>query len=523
MLFKKNLFALLLLLPVLIFHFTHFFLHDKDMKPSGFIHPEHAIYMLSAKEYKDNNAAFLAQYPLDIDKRSPKVFFQPQVFILGYLWKWTNINPGILISLFGLLFSFLTIRTVLEIIDKYELTAAQKAISSVLFVWGGGLLAFAGLFLHFTYFKSTGNISNHLFFLDPGYGWWCLNFGRVFIYPFEAYYHFVFVLAIYYLAEKKYFPVFLLMLLITVSHPYTSVQLALIILSWLFIEYFYLKSGILTKKGVFVLLAGIISVFFYYGLFLNSIPIYKTISKLVALDWSYKVWHFLPAYILVWLLSFAAIKNISMLKEAFSNPILRLFFCWGAVSFLLSVHGFAIKPIQPIHFTRGYVYAGFFLFGLPALIQTINWFKQYRLGKYILLPAFFLIFLSDNLIWFSVNTSYNKTGVYYDRQNQELISFFNEKKETGLLIFSEKHELLSATIQLYSNYKSWIPHPFLTLNIANKRQAVKNLLTVNSVDENWKKRPSYFIDVKSDRTNYPYLQYYPSVFENKSFKVYKIN
>jgi hypothetical protein len=520
---KKNLFALLLLLPVLIFHFAHFFLHDKDMKPSGFIHPEHAVYMLSAKEYKDNNAVFFSQYPLDIAEASPKVFFQPQIFIIGYLWKWTNINPGILISLFGLLFSFLTVRTILEIIDKYTFTAAQKVISSVLFLWGGGLLAFTGFLLHFTYFKSTGDISSHVFFLDPGYGWWCLNFGRVFIYPFEAYYHFIFVLAIYLLIEKKYALVFALMLLITASHPYTSVELALIVLVWSAIEYFYLKSGVVAKKGLSFIFAGAIAVFFYYGVILNNIPIYKSISKLVALDWGYKVWHFLPAYILVWLMSFLAIKNTSLLKEMFSNPASRLFFCWGMVAFILSVHGFAIKPVQPIHFTRGYVYAGFFLFSLPALIQLINCFIKSKYGKYLLLPAFCFIFLSDNLFWFSLNTSYNKTGVYYYTQTQELISFFNEKKEAGLLIFSDKHELLSTTIQLYSNYKSWIPHPILTFDIAHKKQAVKNLLTNNLIDENWKQRPSYFIEVKSDTTDHQYLKYYPPVFENNAFKVYKIN
>jgi hypothetical protein len=520
---KKNLFTLILLSPIIILYSAHFFCHDKDLKPSGFIQSEHAIYMLSAKEYRNNNAIIFSQYPLDITEDSPKVFFQPHIFFLGYLWKWTNLNPGVLISIFGIIFSFLTIRIVIEIIDTYTFNNLQKIISSILFVWGGGLLSLAGLLLHFTYFKSTGNIFTHLFFLDPGYGWWCLNFGRALIYPLEAYYHFIFVLSVLLLLKKKYFLVFGLMLLITLSHPYTSIELALIVFSWSSIEYFYLKSGFLTKKGLAIILGGVVFVFIYYGVILNSIPIYKTISKHIALDWGYKVWHFLPAYILVWLMSFMAIKNVSLLKEMFSKPHFRLFFCWGTVAFALSVHGFAIKPIQPIHFTRGYVYAGFFLFSLPALIQLINKFTQSKSGKFILLPALCLIFISDNVSWFFVNTSHNKTGVYYNTKKQELMSFLSSKQEKGLLILPDKHESLSATLQLYSNYKSWIPHPFLTFDIDNKKQAVKKLLNSNLIDENWKKRSSYFIEVKSDSAKYPRLNYYPVVFENNSFTVYKLN
>jgi hypothetical protein len=54
--------------------------------------------------------------------------------------------------------------------------------------------------------------------------------------------------------------------------------------------------------------------------------------------------------------------------------------------------------MQPIHFTRGYVWAGLFLFSLPALVWLINYLQQSTVRKW-LLCGFTFIFLSDNILW----------------------------------------------------------------------------------------------------------------------------
>jgi len=221
-LLKTNFTVFLLFLPIILIYAAHFFYHDDAKKPSGFLQWENAIYLLSAKEYKNGDATVFYQYPLADSLDSPKVFFQPQTFVLGYLWKWTNINPGILISIFGLFFGFLTVKVVLQLFEKIVPDKKHTFLLTFLFLWGGGVLSIAGFFLHFTYFNSSGNLTDHLFFLDPGNGWWCLNFGRSLVYPFESYYHFLFILAVNQLLQKRITIVLLIMILLTLSHPYTS-------------------------------------------------------------------------------------------------------------------------------------------------------------------------------------------------------------------------------------------------------------------------------------------------------------
>ena len=519
---KKWLFAIGLSLPIILLYAAHFFYADASHKPSGLMQWENALYMISAKEYVSGNATILYQYPLDDNQLSPKIFFQPQTFVLGHLWKWLAIDPGILLSVFGLIFTFLTCRVAVEIIDKVVAASNHKWLLSLLFCWGGGLLTLAGMMLHFFYFKS-GTLESHLFFLDPGNGWWCLNFGRSLMYPLEAYYHFLFLSAVLLAIQNKIMWMCAIIVLLSLSHPYTSVEILLIIITWATLEYFYIRSGLLKKKHlIYITVAAVFHVAFY-GI-LNQFEVSKIISQQVALDWSYKAWHFIPAYSIVWLFSFLAVKNIPLLKNQFANPLNRLFFCWGVVAFALSVHGFAIKPVQPLHFTRGYVYAGFFLFAMPAIIHYLKLVKNST--KLIVKPLFGLIlfvFLLDNISWFASNIRYNYTGIHFNKAEQGLIKYFAFNPNNGLIISPESNAKMATYLQLYSAGKAWIPHPFLTFNLQDKKTAIFNLETNHLVDAQWKLKPAYYFVDKNDTTQKQTSLNFEVAYENEQFKVFKIN
>ena len=522
---KKWGFALLLATPVFFFYFLHFFNHDKQHVSTGFIQWEHIVYMFSAKEYTTGSAAFLYEWPILNSFNDGKVFFQPQIFALGYLWKWLPVSPGILMMIFDFVFAVLTLKIVIEII-YYLLPAYRfKNLITVLFCWGGGLLSAAGIFLHFFFFKgSFGNIGDHIFFLDPANGSWSLNFGRTLIYPLESYYHFLFVLCIWLALNKKFGATFFVMLLLTVSHPYTSIEIISITFAWITTEVFYFKNIQFSKKHFYYVLAALLLYFIYYAGILGSIKIYREINKLNSLDWGYKIWHFLPAYFIVWLCSFLSIRNIPLLKKHFSEPNNRLFFWWGTVAFLLSVHGFAINPEQPIHFTRGYVYAGFFLFSIPVLKLLINKCSLQGTKRHILLFAFSFIFLFDNITWFGLAAeTINSPGVYFTLSEKELINFFEHQENKGIVTGNEKNYTLNAAIQLQSSKKVWISHPFLTFDITNKRATVTNFIHKNELDSNWKKTNVYLYFDRTDTTVNKPVDLQNPVFENQQFSVFKIN
>ena len=520
---KKWVFAFLLALPVFYLYALHFFNHDALHHPTGIIQWEHMLYMCSAKEYAIGNAGLLYEWPIINDFGDNKVFFQPQIFVLGYLWKWLPIEPGYILTAFGFVFALLTLRTVISIIYLIIPTGKYKMLITMLFCWGGGFLSAAGILLNFVFFKgSFADIPRHIFFLDPAGGSWCLNFGRTLIYPLEAYYHFLFMSCILLALKRKFLPLFGIMLLLMLSHPYTAIESISIVLVWVVFEYCYFKNTQIKKAGLIYIATAFILYFIYYAIVLNGIPIYRKINEINALDWGYKAWHFVPAYAIVWLFSFIAIKNIPALKKHFSDPNNRLYFWWGTVAFLLSVHGFAFKPVQPIHFARGYVYAGFFLFSIPALQSVISYLQLRKKNSYVLLPAMIFVFLFDNITWFGMAAlQKNNSGVYFNTAEKEVISFFENKHENGIAIGSLKNYYLNAGIQLYTSYKGWIPHPYLALDVDAKRSAVDSLLIKGKLDDHWKNKPVYLYCDKNDSTLQP--RFNNPVFENSNYKIFKIN
>ncbi|HMO60967.1 MAG TPA: hypothetical protein PKC39_06185 [Ferruginibacter sp.] len=517
---RKWIFAVLLAMPVYFLYALHFFNHDAALKPTGYIQWEHLMYMLSAKEYASGNAQLLYQWPMLNNFDAGPVFFQPQFLVLGYVWKFTGASPATLLLVFNIIFAVLTLRVVIAVIDVIIPQYRYKNLITILFCWGGGLLAAAGFVLHWVVFKnSTLTFSEQIFYLDPADGFWCLNFGRTLIYPFEAYYHFLFVSAVLMVLRKRFMAAFVIILLLILSHPYTAIELITPLLVWIAAEVFYFKNSAYSKRQFWLFAAAFLLFFIFYAGILGRIEIYRYINQLNSLDWNYKAWHFVPGYALVWLLSFYCIKNVPALKRHFSNPHSRLFFWWGLVAFLLSVHGFAIKPEQPVHFTRGYVYAGFFLFSIPALQQLISWLMQENKKKYLLTTVIVFVFLFDNISWFGLKAdSKNQAGVYFNKPEYELIDFFSKQPAAGIVAGNENNYPLNIAIQLHSNTKAWIPHPFLGFDIEERRQAVAQFVSGKEMHPMWRGKTVYMYFDKNDGN----LQQ-PPVFENAQFVVYKIN
>ena len=516
-------FAFLLTTPVFYLYALHFFNHDTSHIPAGFFQWEHILYMGCSREYFTGNATLFYDWPILNTYGNGAVFFQPQFLVLGYLWKFLQISPGILMTLFCFVFSISTIRIVIAIFEKIIPACKYNKLIILLFCWGGGILSICGLVLNFILFKGNiQTIPQHIFFLDPADGTWCLNFGRSLIYPLEAYYHFLFVACIWFVLKKDFIKTFLLMLLLIVSHPYTSIEIISIVLVWLSIELFYLKNTAIKKRDFALMLTAFFLYFILHAGIMNRIEIYRQINKLNSLDWNYKAWHFVPAYAIVWWLTFFCIKNVAAFKKHFSNSNNRLFFCWGMVAFLLSVHGFAIKPIQPIHFTRGYVYAGFFLCSIPALQLLMVKYLKNTIKGYFFLCCLLFIFLFDNITWFGLLAqNKNSPGVYFTKEEDGLIDFFKHENAESIAIGNELNYELNAAIQLYSPTKGWIPHPLLTFNIDEKRRAVDSLFIKNKLDHQWKNQPVYlYCDKKTDI--FP-KNTIPVVFENSRYKIFKVH
>lgn len=242
---------------------------------------------------------------------------------------------------------------------------------------GGGLLTLAGL----VYCVASGSGIREIFRFDPAEGWWFLNLGRNLVYPVEAFYHVLFLACILMVVRERYAAALGAAALLSLNHPFSGVQLLLVLLAWAAVERAFIRNARVPSYflwGVGVALGAHLG---YYMGYLNTFPEHRALfEQWKGTNWLLQADSFVPAYALVAATAFWRARRSDLAGRVFQAPRNRLFLVWFLVSFGLANHEFAIDSIQPVHFTRGYIWIPLFLLGAPALISLFRWLPA-RFGE----------------------------------------------------------------------------------------------------------------------------------------------
>jgi hypothetical protein len=490
---KKNLrhwlFALLLSLPMVVFFIAHFTNYDAGLKATGFIQYDNVSYIANAKQYIDGDySGIFYSNALGSSADAPHIYFQPQNFILVLLLK-AGIPPGTALCLFVWFFAVACFRMVIAIADHLLQKKHHRTTIIVLMAWGGGLLAVAGMFIApFLQIKDL-DYADKVFYLDYGWGWWGFNLGRSLFFSMESYYHAVFLGAVYCILKQQWRNTLLLAFLLSVSHPFTGVEFLLIVCGWLFIEKIICKNHQipwLFTGGMIVLLALHIG---YYMFYLNRFEEHRSVSEQYALDWHYRFFTFIPAYVIVALLSWLTLRVQGGVSKALQQPHNRLFISWAVIAFLLANHHWFIKPMQPIHFTRGYIWLALFLLGLPGLQYLLNKIKERRFAKWVL-PGFILLFLFDNFAWI---TNYSRFTVktasitHISPAQEKILAIIREQADKHTLVIGSD-EVIPYLSTVYAAAKPWISHQFTTPFYNRQLGAYTDFINKGLMPAAWNKR-----------------------------------
>lgn len=515
--------SLLLSLPVILFVAQHYLIHSPSLKPTGFTNEENVLYMSYARQYLDQDvASVFYSNPFDGDPQSPKIYFQPATVVLAGLMK-LGIDPGLCFSLFGLIMTVLCIYMGIKILKHLLPDNKQMSLVATLFTWGGGLTALAGLIgSTFLAGHHTEQWIDGIYLADPDKGWWGLNWGRTMFIPLEAYYHFLFLLNIYLVLKQKWKAAIVIALLLSISHPFTGIEYLLIINGWLLFEKIIYKN----KSIPYWYWAAIAAVtafhIWYYLIYLNSFPEHNLLFTQYSTGWTYSLLIAIPAYCIVAGLSLLNMYINRPVKKFLSNPQQRLFLCWAIIAFLLSKHEWFIKPMQPIHFTRGYIWAGFFLFSLPALLWLIKYLKNVKKLKWVLY-IFITIFLSDNILWTanllrgSNNTEWEGHLTKDTRQVLEYLKSNTTNKD--LLIGNAT--LVNYLANVYTSATAWVSHPYNTPNKEQRLIQAQHYLETKERPAEWgNRRILLVIERRKGPTIAQPSMVRVKVFENDSYIVF---
>ena len=536
--------SLALMLPAVIPYVCHYLGRPEGGTTTGFICYDMAYYFANGREHFDNGT-FQPTYgnPSDYSYESPQIYFQPMSFVLGLVWKATKVDPGMLWMGFGFVAALCCARVALALYRHLVgLDSTARWLGLVVFFWGGGLLALSGI-AHALWTRPDGLFLTgsrflvnpiYVFQFDPFEGWWFLNFGRNLVFPNEALYHAIFLGAILCVLREKYLWTIVLAFVMSISHPFTGIELLGILGTWSAVEVFFVGNKRMPKY--FPLACFGLSAFHlgYYLVFLNKFDAHRSLSKQWTLDWGVDAYQFVPAYALVGAFALWGFRRLPLAREFFSESKNRLFLIWFAVVFAMANHEFAVRPpVQPIHFTRGYDWLPLFFLGVPSIIGLLTNLLR-RPARPLRLAAVGVVmslFLVDNALWFAyfpikVANHQFTFDVYITPDQREVMKTLNRLGKTRGVVVAQDH-LISYLSSVYTPLRSWMGHLANTPDQKVRQAELDGFFAGGKFQEPWESQT--LLVVLSNQTaslaiQKPWLEARngKKVMENSSFSVYRV-
>jgi hypothetical protein len=504
--------------------------------PTGFVQSDMPYYLANARRIFDGSFNGFYSNPNSYRADSPKIYFQPLILLLGVLVRVTGAQPGFVFQFVGVLGILATIRVALALCTA--IVGPVRDISDVLvrigFVWGGGLLAVAGVIAsHVTPVVDT-------FQFDPEHGWWFLNLGRNFIYPTEAWYHAIALGAILAVIRRRYGAAVLLGALMSVSHPFTGIELLGVLLSWALVERFWIRSGEPPRWFAPACAALAVLHVAYYLVFLPTFPEHRQVQLQWTIPWVYPTRSLVLALCLVAVPAGIALTRSSPGGHRGTTRIQRVLLALFLVVFALSHHDWVMRPVEPIHFARGYDWIALYLLGAPVIRETCAALLagRHRVLGVSTVVALTALLLSDNALWVAglarseliwrggargSQSGPSAVGYGLSTDEVELMHHLGDPGLHGAVLVTDDLRL-SYLATVYTPLRPWVAHYWTTPWALERRAELRAFADSGRLVPIWS---TLRLAIVSDRASPPIaglhalLGPHPTpVFANRSFAVY---
>jgi hypothetical protein len=407
-------------------------------------------------------------------------------------------------------------------VEVVGLSDWARRLGLLAFFWGGGLIALAGI----AYSLAKHGFVEKVFILDPFNGWWFLNFGRNLHYPTESLYHALSFGSILSVLRQRFWLATALMVLLSWSHPYTGVEFLFILGAWSALELFFVQSDAVPAGFLAAMIAVLGCHIGYYLVYLKRFAEHRELMKELSVPWLIQAKTFLPADALVGALAAWSFRRLDLARVFFAESRNRLFLVWFLVAFALANHEFAINPMQPLHFTRGYTWTPLFLMGATPLISLFKTLRR-RAGS-LAVAAVVAVFLLDNALWigsFPWLATHGQPGKYWSVTSDQLALYgwlSEPENERALLLTSDPH-YVAFLASTYTPIRSWYGHAMHTPDIKARFREVVAFLENGTVIDAWRGKtllvaldrpgvvPRWLVDTGAK-----------PVYENPGFWVYRL-
>jgi hypothetical protein len=263
-------------------------------------------------------------------------------------------------------------------------------------------------------------------------------------------------------------------LALSISHPFTGLSLWLILSAYSALE-LGLRSGSASWRLFAGACAGTVLHLGYYMVFLNRFADHRSLQEQWHLDWPYMFWVFVPALYLVGTFAFGPVTRWKNLKVVLADPRKRLCLVWFAVILGLTHHDLFLRPMQPIHFAHGYDWIALFLLATPVIVGALDKMLAIRRMPWraLAVGSFLLLFLSDNLSWFSsfADASVQDTSVALTHDDKDVLNWLGEHAVAPAYVASS-NPWINYLTPTYTHVRGWSGHDFNTPQVWERKRQV---------------------------------------------------
>jgi hypothetical protein len=222
-------------------------------------------------------------------------------------------------------------------------------------------------------------------------------------------------------------------------------------------------------------------------MYFHQFPEHRIVTEQWSLPWLLRPQNFMPAYFIVGVLAFAEIGRMERFHLFLTASRNRLFFIWFLVVFLLVNHHIVMRPVQPIHFERGYIWIALFLIGGHQLIRLFAALSRKRFGV-LWIALFVVIFLSDNALWLGAFPIRTFKGIRLTQDQADLFQWMNANEHTRSIILSQ-HSLIGYLAPVYTPLRAWWCHPYITPDAKQRLAELQSLFAEGKFLTQWENIP----------------------------------
>ena len=514
---RRWLISLLLAAPAFIPLIAHYIGFSRiGLWPTGFIYADMPYYMANARELSDSGGFHLAYgNPFSFRYETPRIYFQPLTVLFGILERSTGADPGILFAAVGVIGAIVCVRLAMSLFDRFApKDLPGRSFALVAFVWGGGLLMVGGLIFSLLH----GVHAQAMLFYDPGQGWWFMNLGRNLVFSTEAVYHAIFFGAILLVLGGKYAGALAALALMSVSHPFTGIQLLLIVIAWSLVELLLIRSKAVPLWFPVACIGLAVAHVGYYLIYLNTFAEHRILQEQWTLPLLLPFESFALASVPVLAFVIWRMRSRERVRAIFSLPQNRLLLVWFGVTLILINHDRVMRPVQPLHFTRGYQWIPLFLLAAPAIMAMFARLRALRPRRIAVLAtaAALAIFVSDNAIWLGIRgaqalglasnhfseafesrttvTTRAKSALGFGLTKEELqvLRVMNDSANRGFVVVSAD-PILGYLTTLYSPLRSWRSHHANTPESVRRDEELHQFFNGERAVAEWDRLPVLFV------------------------------